>query len=171
MSEIQIIKQSITNIKVDAIVNAANEGLWHGGGVCGYIFDAAGPKELSEACAKIGHCDTGKAVITPGFKCKSKYIIHAVGPVWHGGRQNEPELLYSCYKESLKLAKENNCQTIAFPLISAGIFGYPKEKAWNQAIQACLDFLKDNEMTIYFTILDCSILEMGNKILKEKIED
>ena len=131
MGNISIVKKGITRLETDAIVNAANEGLWAGGGVCGAIFAEAGYEELQDACDKIGHCDTGKAVITPGFKLPAKYIIHAVGPVWNGGSHNEPELLYGAYKESLLRAKENDCHSIGFPLISAGIFGYPKDKAWN----------------------------------------
>lgn len=125
MSSIEIRKISITDLDADAIVNAANDGLWAGGGVCGAIFKAAGHEQLQTACNLIDHCDTGSAVITPGFKLKAKYIIHAVGPVWSGGKNNEPKLLYGAYRRSLELAVENGCKSIGFPLISAGIFGYP----------------------------------------------
>ena len=168
--EISIQKIDITKLNTDAIVNAANEGLWAGGGVCGAIFDAAGYDELTKACSAIGGCNTGNAVITPGFRLPAKYIIHAVGPVWRGGGQNEPKLLYSAYKQSLILAKENACHSIGFPLISAGIYGYPKDKAWRKAIQACLDFLKENpdyDMDIIFAVLDDSILKLGEKTLTE----
>lgn len=111
---VELKNTGITNIKADAIVNAANEGLWMGGGVCGVIFHAAGEKELTDACNKISGCKTGNAVITPAFKLSAKYIIHAVGPVWKGGHQNEPELLYSAYQQSLRLAKENHCHSIDF---------------------------------------------------------
>lgn len=171
MGNISIVKKGITRLETDAIVNAANEGLWAGGGVCGAIFAEAGYEELQDACDKIGHCDTGKAVITPGFKLPAKYIIHAVGPVWNGGSHNEPELLYGAYKESLLRAKENDCHSIGFPLISAGIFGYPKDKAWKQAIQACRDFISDNpdyEIDIVFAVLDDSIMELGQKILGDE---
>ena len=129
MSTIEIRRVSITDLDTDAIVNAANEGLWAGGGVCGAIFKAAGHDQLQAACHKIGHCDTGSAVITPGFHLKAKYIIHAVGPRWAGGSHDEPKLLYGAYRRALELAVENGCQSIGFPLISAGIFGYPVEKA------------------------------------------
>ena len=121
MSSIDIQKVSIIELEVDAIVNAANTALQHGGGVCGVIFDAAGQRELQAACNEIGHCNTGNAVITPGFKLPAKHVIHAVGPIWRGGYDNEPKLLYSAYKQALTLAKENGLHSIAFPLISAGI--------------------------------------------------
>ncbi len=166
MSGIQIKKISITDLESDAIVNAANEHLLAGGGVCGAIFSAAGYSELQAACNKIGHCATGSAVITPGFGLKAKYIIHAVGPVWRGGNHNEPEQLYGAYAQSLKLATENNCVSIGFPLISAGIFGYPTDKAWETAVKACRDFLAaGNQMDIVFAVLSDRIAEIGEKIL------
>ena len=140
MSSIQIEKISITDLETDAIVNAANEGLWAGGGVCGAIFRAAGHQQLQDACDKIGHCDTGSAVITPGFRLKAKFIIHAVGPRYCDGQHDEPKQLYGAYRRSLELAVENDCESIGFPLISAGIFGYPAKQAWQVAIQACRDF-------------------------------
>jgi len=170
MSNIRIEKVGITKVKADAIVNAANEGLWEGGGVCGAIFRDAGSSELTKACQKIGGCPTGNAVITPAFKLPAKYIIHAVGPVWRGGEHNEAKLLYSAYKQSLILAKNNDCHSIAFPLISSGIFGYPKDKAWRKALQACIDFLNNNpdyDITIIFAVLDDEIITLGNSILDE----
>lgn len=167
-SSIIIKKIGITKLSTDAIVNAANEGLWEGGGVCGAIFREAGSKELTKACNAIGGCKTGNAVITPGFNLTAKYIIHAVGPVWHGGERNEPKLLYSAYKQSLIVAKENECHSIGFPLISAGIFGYPKDQAWRKAIQACQDFIKDNpdwDMKIVFAVLDDQIMAIGQRTL------
>ena len=134
MSSITIQKTSITGLQVDAIVNAANSRLMNGGGVCGAIFQAAGAYELQAACNKIGKCNTGNAVITPGFKLPAKYVIHAVGPIWNGGAYNEAQLLYSAYKQSLKVAKENGIHSIAFPLISAGIYGYPKDEAWRDGL-------------------------------------
>ena len=170
MSTIEIRKISITDLDTDAIVNAANEGLWAGGGVCGAIFRSAGHDQLQRACNKIGHCPTGSAVITPGFHLKSKYIIHAVGPRWRDGKHKEPELLYSAYYKSLELALKNNCRSIGFPLISAGIFGYPLKGAWHQAITACVDFLDQHRkasMEIVFAILSDDIIKVGQQMLLE----
>jgi len=170
MSSLEIRKIGITRLKTDAIVNAANKNLSEGGGVCGAIFDEAGSAELTAACNAIGGCETGSAVITPGFKLPAKYIIHAVGPVWMGGGNREPQLLYSAYRESLRLARANSCKSIGFPLISAGIFGYPKDKAWRKALQACRDFMRDNpdyDISIIFAVLDDRILAQGEQILAE----
>ena len=170
MGLIEIRKVSITDLATDAIVNAANEGLWAGGGVCGAIFTAAGHADLEKACRKIGHCDTGSAVITPAFKLDAKYIIHAVGPRWFGGRHGEAKGLQSAYLSSLTLAMEHNCASIAFPLISAGIFGYPEEEAWEIAINTCRDFLsahKDYRMDIIFAVRADEKLEMGKRYLEK----
>lgn len=170
MGKIQIKKASIVNLATDAIVNAANENLYPGAGVCGAIFRAAGTNELQAACQAIGHCKTGSAVITPGFRSKSKYIIHAVGPRWVDGKHNEPQLLYGAYQHALALAVQNGCKSIGFPLISAGIYGYPAEKAWRKALQACLDFQKahpDSDISIQFAIIDDSLLAIGKKVLSE----
>ena len=167
---IRIEKIGITDLDTDAIVNAANDGLWAGSGVCGAIFRAAGHDKLKAACDAIGHCNTGSAVITPGFDLKAKYIIHAVGPVWHGGDNKEPQQLYGAYFRSLELAVENDCHSIGFPLISAGIFGYPKDKAWRKAIQACNDFFQKNpdaDLQVVFAVLDDSILTLGRQTLEE----
>ena len=164
MSKITIKKISITDITADAIVNAANSYLAPGGGVCGAIYEKAGYEQLLAACRKIGRCKTGDAVITDGFQTNAKYIIHAVGPIWSGGNDKEPELLYGCYKASLQLARENQCRSVAFPLISAGIYGYPQDQAWRVALQACDDFLKDNpeyDIDIIFTILSDRIIQSG----------
>ena len=169
MSKIEIRKIGITQLDADCVVNAANDRLAAGGGVCGAIFRDAGYAELTEACDAIGGCPTGSAVMTPGFRLKAKYIIHAVGPIWCGGDRGEPENLYSCYQQSLKLAMEHDCHSIGFPLISAGIYGYPKDQAWRVAIQACGDFLEahpDYDIQITFCVLDDAIMEMGNSILK-----
>lgn len=169
MSSIEIRKISITDLETDAVVNAANEGLWAGGGVCGAIFNAAGYEPLQEACSKIGHCDTGSAVITPGFALKAKYIIHAVGPVWAGGKHKEAELLYGAYYKSLELALENGCSSIGFPLISSGIFGYPVPDAWGEAASACTAFLdqhKDQSLRIIFAVLSDEIIRIGNEVLR-----
>ena len=171
MTKVTIKKTGILNTDCEAVVNAANDHLAMGGGVCGIIFTAAGVKELTEACDKIGYCKTGGAVITPGFKLKAKYIIHAVGPVYIGGKHNEEKLLYSAYESSLKVAKDNGVKSIAFPLISAGIFGYPKKEAWEIALRACKDFLESNDMDIVFTIIDDNILKLGLKIYSEVFND
>ena len=170
MSTIEIRKVSITDLDTDAVVNAANEGLMAGGGVCGAIFRRAGYDQLQAACNKIGHCHTGSAVITPGFKLKAKYIIHAVGPRWRDGKHKEPDQLYSAYYKSLELALKNNCRSIGFPLISSGIFGYPLKGAWKQAITACMNFLdrhKEVSMEIVFAVLNDGFLEVGRKTLLE----
>lgn len=169
MSNIEIKKISITELATDAIVNAANEGLRAGGGVCGAIFREAGLEKLSVACSAIGGCKTGHAAITEGFDLPAKYIIHAVGPIWNGGKNGEPELLYSAYKSSLNVAMDNGLHSIAFPLISAGIYGYPLRGAWEQAISACNGFLDehpDYEMNIIFSVLDDRIMNDGVEILK-----
>ena len=165
---IQIVKADITSLDTDAIVNAANDGLWAGGGVCGAIFRAAGYERLRKACEEIGGCPTGSAVITPGFDLKARFIIHAVGPVWQGGKNNEPEKLYSCYIKSLELAMANGLHSIAFPLISAGIYGYPRDRAWETAIRAARDFLKSNtdySLSITFAVLDDGVMAAGLKVL------
>ena len=167
---ILIQKIGITDLSTDAIVNAANNGLWAGTGVCGAIFAAAGHNKLQAACEAIGHCDTGSAVITPGFDSKSKYIIHAVGPVWNGGNSKEPQLLYGAYRRALELAVENDCHSIGFPLLSAGVFGYPKDKAWRKAIQACRDFFQKNpdvDLKVTFAVLDEGMLSLGENALNE----
>ncbi len=137
----------ITTLAVDAIVNAANEKLLPGGGVCGAIFQAAGP-HLEQACSKFGGCPVGQAVITPGFSLPANYIIHTVGPVWQGGSQGEAEKLASCYQESIKLAQQMGCNSIAFPLISSGIFGYPPAKALQIAVQAIHEALKEQDINV-----------------------
>ena len=170
MSTIDIRQISITELDTDIIANAANAALQAGGGVCGAIFKAAGYTELQEACDKIGHCDTGFAVITPAFQLKAKYVIHAVGPVWQGGKNKEPQLLYSCYRESLRLVRKYDCHSIAFPLISSGIYGYPKDKAWKKAIQACRDFFQKNEdydIDVIFAVLEDEIRDLGIDTLEE----
>jgi O-acetyl-ADP-ribose deacetylase (regulator of RNase III) len=130
---LEVIEGDITALDVDAIVNAANSALAPGGGVCGAIHRAAGP-ELARACAAIGFCPTGEARITPGFGLKARHVIHAVGPVWHGGDEGEDELLASCYRESLRLAGDHGFHSIAFPAISTGIYGYPLDRATRIAV-------------------------------------
>ena len=123
-----IVRQDITKMKVDAIVNAANTALQMGGGVCGDIFKASGESELQIACDKLAPIKPGDAVITPGFGLPAKYVVHTAGPVYRGGKNGEEEQLRLCYINSLKRAIENKCQSIAFPLISSGIYGYPKDE-------------------------------------------
>lgn len=163
---IRIINAGITELDTDAVVNAANSGLYPGGGVCGAIFREAGYHDLDEACRRIGHCDTGSAVITPGFRLKAKYIIHAVGPVWNGGTHHEEQLLYSAYKKSLELALQYDCHSIGFPLISAGIYGCPKDIAWTNALNACRGFLAEHpesDMQIVFAVPDPNIRKIGQE--------
>lgn len=164
---IKIVNRSITDVKADAIVNAANEDLMMGGGVCGAIFRAAGIEKLSKACNEIGHCDTGSAVITKGYDL-SDYIIHTVGPIYKDGNHNEAELLYNCYKNSLDLLKENNLKSICFPLISAGIYGYPVVEAWSIAKKSCIDWLNNNEdKEIIFAVIDSKLYEMMNSDIEK----
>ena len=168
MSTIKIRKISITDLDTDAIVNAANEGLQAGGGVCGAIFRAAGYDQLQDACSRIGRCETGSAVITPGFRLKARYVIHAVGPRWKDGLHREPELLYGAYQKSLELAAASGCRSVGFPLISSGIFGYPVQGAWRQALSACRDFLdrhKNISLDIVFAVLSDEIMKAGQKAL------
>ena len=159
---LSIVKNDITKMQTDAIVNAANERLAMGGGVCGAIFTAAGVKELTRACDAIGFCSTGDAVITPGFALPARYIIHAVGPIWRGGHDREQELLASCYDRSLTLAVENRINSIAFPLISAGIFGVPKEIALSVAITRIRRFLDQNEMEVYLVLFNSADLPLAD---------
>ena len=172
MSKITIQKIGITKLHTDAVVNAANSGLWEGGGVCGYIFREAGAEDMTKACNKIGYCDVGSAVITPGFKLPAQHVIHAVGPRWTGRNQGEAQLLYSAYQNSLQLAREHQLHSIGFPLISAGIFGYPLEEAWQIAIKSCRDFLESNsdyEIDIVFAVLDERIKAVGEESLKKAL--
>jgi len=145
---LSVINGDITKMRVDSIVNAANTSLSMGGGVCGAIFSAAGAGKLQEACDKLAPIKTGEAVITPGFSLTAKYVIHTAGPVYIDGKNNEENLLRSSYTNSLNLALKNGCESIAFPLISSGIYGYPKDEALSVAKSAIEKWLLENDMDV-----------------------
>ena len=149
-----LIRQDITKMDVDVVVNAANEQLQPGGGVCGAIYKAAGYTELQEATNQIGYCPVGETVVTPAFQLHAKYIFHTVGPIWQGGLQNEAEKLASCYETALQTAHALQCESIAFPLISSGIYGYPKEQAYDIASLTIQTFLQTHELTVYLVLFD-----------------
>ena len=142
MAQIEIVQADITQLEVDAIVNAANANLAEGAGVCGAIHRAAGP-ELLDECLKLGGCPTGEARITGGYRLPARYVIHAVGPVWRGGEHGEDRLLASCYRNSIRLAEDHELESIAFPAISCGIYGYPLDAAASIALESTLLALGD----------------------------
>lgn len=163
---LQIIRNDITKIECDVIVNAANSTLLGGGGVDGAIHRAAGKGLLLE-CMKLHGCKVGKAKITKGYNLPAKYVIHTVGPKWKGGKNNEKELLISCYKNSLELAKENNCESVAFPLISSGVYGYPTEEAFKVAVDTVAEFLMQNDMLVYIVVYNKDAVSVGSKLFTD----
>ena len=169
-----LIRNDITKVSADAIVNPANRQLLEGSGTSRAIYLAAGEKLLTEACRKIGHCDPGQAVATEAFHLSARYIIHAVGPVWKDGHHGEDRLLYSAYSASMKLAVSLHLESIAFPLLSSGNYGYPKDQALRVAISAISDFLIDHELTVYMVLYDRKALAVSRKLfasVEEYIDD
>lgn len=163
---LEFVRNDITLMNTDAVVNAANSRLQRGGGVCGAIFAAADGRRLQEACDRIGFCRTGSAVLTPSCGLTAPYVIHAVGPVWEDGSHGEGLLLRSAYMCSLDVARENNLHSIAFPLISSGIYGFPKQEALSVAVNAISDWLKrsDSDMQVYLVFFDRSAFELSSTL-------
>jgi len=162
---LNIIRNDITKMEVDVIVNAANTDLVMGGGVCGAIFSAAGAGKLQDACDRLAPIKTGDAIITEGFDLAAKYIIHTAGPVYRDGKHDEEALLCACYANSLELALKHGCESIAFPLISSGIYGYPKDEALEVATSTISKWLMDNDMDVSLVVFDKKAFELSNELL------
>lgn len=169
VARLTVVQADITTLDVDAIVNAANESLLPGGGVCGAIHRAAGP-ELAAACAAQAPCPTGQTRVTPGFHLRAAHVIHAVGPVWQGGHQGEADLLASCYRESLRCAEGLGCRALAFPALSTGIYGYPPEAAAQLAVQTCRTWLRDHALpaTVTLVAFDAGSLALLTRALEKE---
>ncbi len=157
---LQLVHTNIVHMDVDAIVNAANSSLSPGGGVCGAIFAAADYARLERACRRIGHCEVGEAVVTPGYGLRAKWVIHAVGPIWRGGCSGERTLLRGAYRSALELAAEKGCASVAFPLISSGIYGYPREEAFRVAVDTIEHFLEEHELQVYLILYEANSVVM-----------
>lgn len=169
---IQIIHQDITEMTVDAVVNAANTELLMGGGVCGAIFKAAGAEKLQKACDKLSPIATGEGVLTPAFNLPAKHIIHVAGPIYSCQSPAQSEvLLRNSYRNALAIAADHKCSSIAFPLISSGIYGYPKMEALKVALETIQNFLLDHEMEVYLTIFDREMLFISQSLLDEMLSD
>ena len=162
----EIVRNDITKMKVDAIVNPTNTALSGGGGLDAAIHHAAGPKFM-EACRSLGGCDVGGAIITRGYQLPAKYVIHTAGPVWHGGNNGEQELLTACYRNALNLAKDYKCESVAFPLISAGTYGYPKDEALSVALDVISRFLFDNDMLVYLVVFGHTEYLTSKKLFRD----
>ena len=169
-----MIRNDITKVAADAIVNPANRNLLQGSGTSRAIYQAAGEQELTAACEAIGHCDLGRAVCTPAFGLSAKYVFHAVCPAWHGGGFGEAEQLASAYHSALKLAAEYHCESVAFPLLSSGNYGYPKEQAFRIAVDTITQYVMEHDLTVYLVLYDRHSLAVSRKLftsVEEYIDD